>query len=540
MEPTARNRKVRFGAFEVDLRLRQLRKHGIRLRLQDQPFQVLALLLEHLGDLVTREELRKKLWPADHFVDFDTGLNNAVKKLRDALGDSAEEPRFIETLPRLGYRFIGQVTTEDNSQGPSHQIESPVEAKKEVRGALETAKERILALGEPAPTVRKLWSGWPWPALGALLLVPVFAVMHFGNPSAWLSRGGANVPISSPTQPVVGRAFVVKHPSANSEANELLHRAMILMRFQFDPLKARSMLEQALEIDPSFTEARAYYAATYVVGVEGGSSNDPGDISRAEEELRRVLNEDPEMSMGHAMLGAVHFFQGQLDLAGEEFRRAVRLAPGDMGGEIWLLILERYLGNEKALHATRRLVESEPLFWPARYLHGEILREQGKTAEAVREHEKALEQDPQNSTALRCLARAHLDAGNLAGAWQTLTRLQPRDAQNFRARMVKAQLHALEGEHAMARNEMDGEVLKYAELQPFAALDAAEVYAVLGETDKAIEWLDRSMRKGDDRADWLRIDPLLSNVRQHRRFKQILNSMEFRRQQRVALPAKRS
>jgi hypothetical protein len=106
--------------------------------------------------------------------------------------------------------------------------------------------------------------------------------------------------------------------------------------------------------------------------------------------------------------------------------------------------------------------------------------------------------------------------------------------------MVKAQLHALEGEHAMARNEMDGEVLEYAELQPFAALDAAEVYAVLGETDRAIEWLDRSMRKGDDRVDWLRIDPLLSSVRQHRRFKQILNSMEFRRQQRVALPAKRS
>src|SRR5215469_16936704 len=106
MEPTAKTRKVRFGAFEVDLRSGQLHKHGIRLKLQDQPFQVLALLLEHLGELVTREELRQKLWPVDTFVDFDTGVNSAIKKLRDVLSDSAERPRYIETLPRRGYRFI--------------------------------------------------------------------------------------------------------------------------------------------------------------------------------------------------------------------------------------------------------------------------------------------------------------------------------------------------------------------------------------------------------------------------------------------------
>src|SRR5215813_12143097 len=109
MEPTARTRKARFSSFEVDLRSGQLYKHGIRLKLQDQPFQVLALLLEHPGDLVTREELHQKLWPSDTFVDFDTGLNNAIKKLRDALGDSAEEPRYIETMPRRGYRFIPRV-----------------------------------------------------------------------------------------------------------------------------------------------------------------------------------------------------------------------------------------------------------------------------------------------------------------------------------------------------------------------------------------------------------------------------------------------
>ena len=113
MEATDRTRRARFDAFEVDMRSGEVRKHGIRLKLHRQPFQVLSLLLEHPGDLVTREELRQKLWPGDTFVDFDTGLNSAVKKLRDALCDSAEEPRYIETLPRRGYRFIAPVENGD-------------------------------------------------------------------------------------------------------------------------------------------------------------------------------------------------------------------------------------------------------------------------------------------------------------------------------------------------------------------------------------------------------------------------------------------
>jgi len=113
MKATAGIRKTRFGAYEVDLRSGELYKHGIRMKLQDQPFQILALLLERPGDVVTREELRQKLWPANTFVDFDTSLNSAIKKLRDVLADSAEEPRYIETLPRRGYRFIAPVEKGD-------------------------------------------------------------------------------------------------------------------------------------------------------------------------------------------------------------------------------------------------------------------------------------------------------------------------------------------------------------------------------------------------------------------------------------------
>jgi len=97
---------VRFGLFELDLRAGELRKNGAKIKLQEQSFRILAALLRKPGDVVTREELRSELWPADTFVDFDHSLNAAVKRLRDALKDSAENPRFIETQSRRGYRFI--------------------------------------------------------------------------------------------------------------------------------------------------------------------------------------------------------------------------------------------------------------------------------------------------------------------------------------------------------------------------------------------------------------------------------------------------
>jgi TolB-like protein/DNA-binding winged helix-turn-helix (wHTH) protein len=104
---------LRFGVFEADITAGELRKQGTKIKLQDQPFQVLLALLEKPGQVITREELQKKIWPADTFIDFDHGVNNAIRRLREALGDSAENPRFIETLSRRRYRFIASVTISD-------------------------------------------------------------------------------------------------------------------------------------------------------------------------------------------------------------------------------------------------------------------------------------------------------------------------------------------------------------------------------------------------------------------------------------------
>ncbi len=112
-------RLLRFDNFELDLRAGELRKKGVRLRLQGQPLQVLGMLALRAGELITREELRDQLWPADTFVDFDHSLHNAVARVREVLGDSAEAPRYIETLPRRGYRFLGHVTEISPSQSSS-------------------------------------------------------------------------------------------------------------------------------------------------------------------------------------------------------------------------------------------------------------------------------------------------------------------------------------------------------------------------------------------------------------------------------------
>ncbi len=128
------SRVLRFGIFEMDRRSRELRRHGIQVKLQDQPFQILSALLEHPGQIVTREELRKTLWPADTFVDFNNSVNAAVNRLREALGDSAENPRFVETVPRHGYRFIAPVT----ETGTDTSVEIPAPGTPEALNERET------------------------------------------------------------------------------------------------------------------------------------------------------------------------------------------------------------------------------------------------------------------------------------------------------------------------------------------------------------------------------------------------------------------
>jgi TolB-like protein/DNA-binding winged helix-turn-helix (wHTH) protein/tetratricopeptide (TPR) repeat protein len=175
---------VRFGVYELDVRTGELRKGGTRIRLQEQPFQVLAALVERPGEVVTRDELRERLWPSGVIVDFDHSLNKAVNKLRDALGDAADNPRFIETLPRRGYRFL--VPVSDSVKRPNSVVDTddvghPAREVLEVSGFW--SKPRILtglAIVAMALGVMALWRTWPaqaGPPPGRIML----AVLPFRN-----------------------------------------------------------------------------------------------------------------------------------------------------------------------------------------------------------------------------------------------------------------------------------------------------------------------------------------------------------------------
>ncbi len=176
MEPPASARVVRFGIFELDAESGELRRHGLKVRLPDQAFQILRLLLARPGEVVTREELLQQLWTSDTFVDFDVGLNSAIRKLREALDDSAENPRFVETLPRRGYRFIASVTPAAADQIP----ESPTDS-----------------IAPARPRARLAW------VAGGLLLVATIAALGVVYQRGWLERRGGRTAVDSISSLVV-------------------------------------------------------------------------------------------------------------------------------------------------------------------------------------------------------------------------------------------------------------------------------------------------------------------------------------------------
>src|ERR1700750_2552826 len=153
--------RVTFGPFELDLRAAELRKHGVRIKLQAQPFQVLEMLLERPCEVISRDELKRRLWPADSFGDFDHGLNKSINKIREALGDSALSPRYVETVSRRGYRFIADVMTPDVAVGS---VQPAIAETTEARGS------DAVAAPLPPTTVIAVLKRFRWPVIASLVL----------------------------------------------------------------------------------------------------------------------------------------------------------------------------------------------------------------------------------------------------------------------------------------------------------------------------------------------------------------------------------
>lgn len=183
MKPLPQTPVVRFGIYEMSLQSGELRKGGVRIRVQQQPLKLLEILLEHPGQLVTREELRTRLWPNESFGDFDQAVNIAIAKIRGALGDSADNPRFIETLPKRGYRFIADVSFTEEPQ-PVRPESTSKELREEQFRAASSAPTRE-HFQRPSPRIAIM--------LALILILPALTVLLF----RWRNRATANATIRS-------------------------------------------------------------------------------------------------------------------------------------------------------------------------------------------------------------------------------------------------------------------------------------------------------------------------------------------------------
>jgi serine/threonine protein kinase/tetratricopeptide (TPR) repeat protein len=304
-----------------------------------------------------------------------------------------------------------------------------------------------------------------------------------------------------------------------------------------EAIRFREGLLQALAVDPRDAEARASYGFTFVLEVDQGYSNDRDLLYQAERELQQALIDAPKSANAHAFLAFVYYYQGRKDRMREAAGRSLELDPGNRDARMMMVLYHELNSDyETARAIVGQVIESgssEPspgVVVAARLHSAGILRERGDLKGAIRELLELGQQEPRNVGLKVMLAQAYQTDGQLSESRRLLGEAAPTERNNYNFRLVWALQLALEGRRDQALREMDATLRQYAEFTYFS-LFAAEFYAVLGETDEALNWLDREIRAGDERVEWFERDPLLARIRDDPRFKQRMETLRSRRAQ---------
>jgi len=317
-------------------------------------------------------------------------------------------------------------------------------------------------------------------------------------------------------------------PSPNAEAAEAFERANVLVRVQFDVPKALSLLDHALKLDPDFHEAAAMRSFCEVLIVEAGLSNDPAVLYRAETEARE-LEHKIALPRIYDTLGAAYYFLGRRSQMPEVLEKALQKFPSSVGARIWYGRYHMLAGNYATVRKLmNELLNIDPLFFPARIQIAEIRRQQGDYAGALIELDRIFDQDTRNFHAATTSSLVYANLGDLAAASKMLDRVNESLRGSYIVRLFRAILLARGGDRRSALKTMDADVRKFAQFLQWTC-NAAEFYAILGDREKAVDLLESAVRGGDERADWFEINPFLSNLREHPRFRQILASIRQRR-----------
>ena len=575
----------RFGPFELRARTRELYKNGGRLKVRPQPFQILVALLAHSGDMVSREELRRLLWSAETFVDFEHGLNTAIKELRGLLNDSAGEPRYIETLPKLGYRVIVPVT----QVAPVHAIKA-----KQKNAATPAASVAVLpfvnlsadpeneffADGITEDVITHLAK------IKSLKVISRTSVMTFKKRDAGLreigERLGASTLLEGSVRQAGGRVRIVaqlidcatdehlwaetydrdltdifaiqtdvalkiasalraelshderarvgRPPTHDLGAYELyLHSRNWFNQFTDEGYR-RSLLDcrAAIARDPSFALAWASIAeANSELCISGGVGDSPEEtILFAKEAATRALEIDQELGEAHS-ISALIKFAFDFDWVGAEHSllRAIELSPGSAEAHEhygWLCsALERY---DDALRELRHARELDPLLVQTDIVTA-LLRA-GRIDDALEEAQRSARERPGTPRCHSVLGWALIFSGEHAAGIASLERavaLSP-GATLFLSQLGQA--CALAGDVKRARQILD-EMHDRSSRDFISPYHFAYVYAGLGEADAAMDCLEQAFERRSGAIHGVKGSFLFRNLRGHPRFESLLRRMNL-------------
>jgi TolB-like protein/Flp pilus assembly protein TadD len=573
MESKKRPALVRFANCEVDLPAGEIRKAGIRIRIQHQPFKILAALLERPGEVVTREELRARIWPTESFGDFDQAVNIAVTKLRGALGDSAENPRFIQTLPRRGYRFIAAVEQAPPSSSiigkrmlvvlPFENLGDDAEQDYFADGLTE---ELIAQLGQLNPK-----------RLGVIARTSAVQYKRTKKPVREIAkelhveyvlegsvrREGDRVRITAQLIEVadethlwsesydrelrdvlgvqadvarhVGRALrfeLLPEPprvTASPEAQEAFLRGRFFwgMRSEEALLKALAFFEQALSLDPNF--GRAYSGIADCCGLLCWfGTQEPREAGpRAAKAARRALELDGAQSEAHASMALVfNWFDWNWKSAEDEFRRAIGLNPSYAPAHHWYSSYLNSLGRvDEARTELQRARECDPLSLIISMSAADPYFFSRQYDRAIEHLEAVLEHAPRFAPAFFNLGRVHAAKGMYEEAIVAFEKAAQLSG-NREAFPALAHAYAKGGREAEARSILE-EMRKESSGRHIAAPLLARIHLGLGEKDRAIERLRQGL---EERSLWmtmLKMDPVYDEIREDTRFRELVKLVGF-------------
>ncbi len=577
---TSASQVVRFGAFEVDLGSRELRKRGLKLRLQEKPFQILALLLEKPGQVVTRQELRERLWPPDIHVGFDRSLNTAVNKLRLVLGDTAENPRFIETLARRGYCFIAPVERSPQPEAPERSAGIESIAVLPLHKANDDPEKEYLTLGITESLIAALSQ------LPGVQVMALSTVLRFRGMDVDARAVGRELGVDAVlTGRLVERddSLVIAAELVDTEKGWRLwggqFRAQIsdvlvleeeVSREIATRLRGRRVGRDMSSPLKRYTENGEAYR-DYLKGRFYANKMTPDGLSKALECFRQAIERDGQYALAFAGLADAHVSTAFLGLnppqeVFPQARRAALMAleieDGLAEAHVSLAIIKKvydwdWVGAE--IEYTRAL-QLDPNSAMAHRLYGDYLLAMGRAREALLEIRRALDFDPLSLIINMELAWTYYLAGEYdLAAEQSLKTLEMEPnftAAQYMLGLAYEQLNRYEEAifsletarrgsgnnpaslaalgHAYARVGKKPEAQQaLEELREMSARRyvapywPAIVHAGLGEADAALGQLERAYAERDVWLVWLLVEPRFENLRTASGFENLIRRLGF-------------